>query len=59
MKEPEVVWHLSFSCYGCKKKCVGTKHRLRNPRTGRHVTLCDECNEKNREAQRAAKGRRP
>ena len=52
MSEPEVVWHLSFWCYGCKKKCVGGKHKMHNPRTKRSVTVCDACKQRNAEAQR-------
>jgi len=62
MSEAEIAYRLhdgSFKCWGCKRKRQGPRHLLRNPRTKRHVTLCDACNERNKEAQRAAKGRRP
>ena len=51
MSEPEIAWHLSFWCWGCKRKSMRGKHPVRNPRTKRMVSLCDECNDENTKTQ--------
>ncbi len=46
----ETIWHLSYTCFGCKKKKTfddGQPTKMKNGRTGRKVTICPKCADKN------------
>ena len=48
----EIIWKLEFTCYGCKKKKkIEQPIMMRNPRTGRQVSICEACAKKNAEHQ--------
>jgi len=46
----ETIWHLTYTCFGCKKKKTfddGQPIKMKNGRTGRKVTICPKCADKN------------
>ena len=59
MTEPERIWTLSFTCYGCKKK-KGFEQptMMRNGRTNRMVSICKDCADKNAEHNSRTAARR-
>ena len=52
----EMIWHLNYTCYGCKKKKTfqdGQPTKMKHGKTKRKVTICPECAEKNKQGDKA------
>jgi hypothetical protein len=60
----EIMWtldeangRLKFTCYGCKKTKTGEyPTKMKNEKTGRSVSICEDCKEKNHAHINANKG---